>query len=112
MRPHRGPAGGRVEVEMARASRSIGIRELKAHLSAAVRDAAGGAHIVVTDRGRAVAELGPPQGGGGAPEDLDARLTALGGTPARAAFIGGPPPAVAAERVDVAALLDELRGER
>jgi prevent-host-death family protein len=40
--------------------RTIGIRELKAHLSQVLRDVQGGERVVVTDRGRAVAELGPP----------------------------------------------------
>lgn len=40
--------------------RTIGIRELKAHLSQALRDVQGGERLLVTDRGRAVAELRPP----------------------------------------------------
>ncbi len=35
----------------------VGIRELKAHLSEYVGKAAAGEHIVVTDRGRPVAQL-------------------------------------------------------
>jgi prevent-host-death family protein len=35
----------------------VGIRELKAHLSEYVGKAASGEHIVVTDRGRPVAQL-------------------------------------------------------
>ncbi|WP_420445945.1 type II toxin-antitoxin system Phd/YefM family antitoxin [Candidatus Poriferisodalis sp.] len=38
-------------------STDIGIRELKAHLSECVRRAAAGEHIIVTDRGRPVAQL-------------------------------------------------------
>lgn len=38
-------------------STDIGIRELKAHLSDCVRRAAGGERIIVTDRGRPVAQL-------------------------------------------------------
>ncbi len=40
----------------------IGIRELKAKLSAYVQRAAAGEVITVTDRGRPVAILGPPLG--------------------------------------------------
>jgi prevent-host-death family protein len=39
--------------------KTSGIRELKAHLSAYVRDVERGESILVTDRGRAVAELRP-----------------------------------------------------
>jgi antitoxin (DNA-binding transcriptional repressor) of toxin-antitoxin stability system len=44
--------------------RTAGIRELKAHLSGYLRDVARGDVVLVTDRGRVVAELRPP----GAPE--------------------------------------------
>ncbi len=37
----------------------VAVRELKARLSAYLRQAAAGQHITVTDRGRAVAVLGP-----------------------------------------------------
>ena len=39
---------------------TIGIREFKSRLSHYVRRAEAGEIVVVTDRGRAVAELGPP----------------------------------------------------
>lgn len=38
---------------------NVGIRELKAHLSEYVGKAAAGEHIVVTDRGKPVAQLSP-----------------------------------------------------
>ena len=40
--------------------RTIGIRELKARLSSVLRDVQRGDHILVTDRGRVVAELRSP----------------------------------------------------
>ncbi len=40
--------------------RTMGIRELKAHLSSVLRDVQRGDHILVTDRGRVVAELRLP----------------------------------------------------
>jgi antitoxin (DNA-binding transcriptional repressor) of toxin-antitoxin stability system len=40
--------------------RTIGIRELKAELSRVLRDVQGGDTILVTDRGRVVAELRRP----------------------------------------------------
>lgn len=56
----------------------VGIRELKASLSAYLRRAAGGELITVTDRGRPVAVLGPPVGS----VDLDAAAEAGWLTPA------------------------------
>lgn len=44
--------------------RTIGIRELKAHLSSVLRDIQRGEHVLVTDRGRVIAEIRQP----GAPE--------------------------------------------
>jgi antitoxin (DNA-binding transcriptional repressor) of toxin-antitoxin stability system len=43
--------------------RVVGIKTLKNKLSEYVRVAAGGETILVTDRDRVVAELGPPQAG-------------------------------------------------
>ena len=43
--------------------RSVGIKELKNKLSTYVRLAAGGEIVLVTDRDRVVAELGPPREG-------------------------------------------------
>ena len=40
--------------------RTIGIRELKAQLSAVLRDVQRGDHVLVTDRGRVIAELRRP----------------------------------------------------
>jgi len=41
--------------------RTIGIRELKAKLSQVLRDVQGGDIVLVTDRGRVVAELRSPE---------------------------------------------------
>jgi antitoxin (DNA-binding transcriptional repressor) of toxin-antitoxin stability system len=40
--------------------RTVGLRELKNHLSRYIRDVRSGHAVVVTDRGRVVAELRPP----------------------------------------------------
>jgi antitoxin (DNA-binding transcriptional repressor) of toxin-antitoxin stability system len=40
--------------------RTIGVRELKAHLSRVLRDVQAGEHVLVTDRGRVVAEIRRP----------------------------------------------------
>lgn len=42
---------------------SVGIRNLKNHLSRYVQRVAAGERVTVTDRGRVVAELVPPGGG-------------------------------------------------
>lgn len=44
------------------AVKTTGVRELKAHLSAYLREVAAGEVVLVTDRGRVVAELRPPGG--------------------------------------------------
>jgi antitoxin (DNA-binding transcriptional repressor) of toxin-antitoxin stability system len=43
--------------------RSVGLKVLKNKLSEYVRLAAGGETVLVTDRDRVVAEIGPPQAG-------------------------------------------------
>lgn len=53
--------------------RSVGIKVLKNRLSEYVRLVASGETVLVTDRDRVVAELGPPQAGRGA-EVSDATL--------------------------------------
>lgn len=40
--------------------KTAGIRELKAHLSSYVRDVERGEVVLITDRGRVVAEIRPP----------------------------------------------------
>jgi antitoxin (DNA-binding transcriptional repressor) of toxin-antitoxin stability system len=40
--------------------KTIGVRDLKTHLSGYLRDVAHGDVVLVTDRGRVVAELRPP----------------------------------------------------
>jgi antitoxin (DNA-binding transcriptional repressor) of toxin-antitoxin stability system len=42
--------------------KTAGIRELKAHLSAYIRDVERGETVLVTDRGRVVAQMSPPGG--------------------------------------------------
>jgi len=41
---------------------TVGVRELKANLSAYLKRVGAGAHLTVTDRGRAVATLAPADG--------------------------------------------------
>jgi antitoxin (DNA-binding transcriptional repressor) of toxin-antitoxin stability system len=86
--------------------RVVGIKVLKDRLSEYVRLAAGGERVLVTDRDRVVAELGPPQGG--TPEAAgDARLAAA----IRAGWLRPPvlPAAAVPPRGPVAPLADLLR---
>ncbi len=83
---------------------NVGIRELKAHLSEYVGKAAAGEHIVVTDRGKPVAQLSA----------LDDRSTLERGiqegwiTPARRSGLEPIVPCKSALRT--ADVLDEDRG--
>jgi antitoxin (DNA-binding transcriptional repressor) of toxin-antitoxin stability system len=61
--------------------KTIGVRELKTHLSRVLRDVAAGDVVLVTDRGRVVAELRQPgqeSTGGSAEHRALAKLAALG----------------------------------
>ena len=57
--------------------RAVGLRELKAHLSRFVREVVAGEVVLVTDRGRVVAELRPPTGADEPESALDRRLRRL-----------------------------------
>ena len=65
---------------------SIGIRELKAGLSAYLRRVQAGERLVITDRGNAIATLGPPEAPAERP-DWVMQLVAEG----RANWKGGKP---------------------
>jgi antitoxin (DNA-binding transcriptional repressor) of toxin-antitoxin stability system len=54
--------------------RSVGLKVLKNRLSEYVRLAAGGETVLVTDRDRVVAEIGPPQAAGRSPLLADSLL--------------------------------------
>jgi antitoxin (DNA-binding transcriptional repressor) of toxin-antitoxin stability system len=87
--------------------RAVGVKVLKNKLSEYVRLAESGETVLVTDRDRVVAELGPPQPGR-APLLSDALLAEAvreGWMTAPLVVIEGPPP-----RLPVAAW-DELRHE-
>jgi prevent-host-death family protein len=44
--------------------KSVGIRQLQQHASAVIRDVKAGEVVEITERGRVVARLVPPSGGG------------------------------------------------
>ena len=87
--------------------RSVGIKVLKNKLSEYIRIAAGGETVLVTDRDRVVAEIGPPRAGRG--ELLEDALLAEA---VREGWLRGPtrggenPP----PRTPVAPLSEILRG--
>jgi prevent-host-death family protein len=62
----------------------VGVRELKAKLSAMLQRAAAGEVITVTDRGRPIALLGPPLGA----VDLSAAVQAGWVTPPTSSGLG------------------------
>ena len=87
---------------------TVGIAELRQNLSRYLRRVETGERLLVTDRNRPVAELGPPPSSGRALDRLIAE-----GRVARPARRGLPPPL----RMDgdphaLSRALDEIRGER
>ena len=96
--------------------KAIGVRELKAHLSGVLRDVQAGEVVLVTDRGRVVAELRAP-GAAVAESDAERTLRRLAGSGALrvgephnpAAYRASP---VKAKAGTARALLDDTRGER
>lgn len=99
--------------------RVVNVKELKARLSAYLRDVERGDELLVTHRGKVIAHLGPPgsrERQAGPEPDAVARLVALGARPplrgrrAGDYLRSGPPSGLETSRID--ALLDEARGER
>ncbi len=96
--------------------KTIGVRELKAHLSRVLRDVRGGETVLVTDRGQVVAELRAPDGGTFVESRTDrvfARLASAGAL--RVAERSAQPyqaSPVRASRGLAQQLLDEGRGDR
>jgi len=89
-------------------SRTVGVAELRQNLSQYLRRVEEGERLLVTDRNRPVAELGPPPSTG---EALD-RLIAEGRV-ARPTRRGLPPPLrMEGDPRALSRALDEIRGER
>jgi prevent-host-death family protein len=87
---------------------TVGVAELRQNLSRYLRRVEKGERLLVTDRNRPVAELGPPPSSG---EGLD-RLIAEGRV-ARPARRGLPPPLqMDGDPYALSRALDEIRGER
>jgi prevent-host-death family protein len=87
---------------------SVSVRELRQHLSRYLRRVAAGERLVVTERRRPVAMLGPlPEH-----EDIHDYLIAIGEvTPATGDLLDLPPP-VRVEGPSSEEILDELRADR
>lgn len=89
-------------------SETVGIAELRQNLSVYLRRVAEGERLVVTDRNRPVAELGPPPTTGAA---LD-RLIAEGrvSTPVRSSL--PEPLELTGDSRSLSQALDDIRGDR
>ena len=94
---------------------TIGVRELKAQLSRVLRQVQGGETVLVTDRGRVVAELRRPDGAAVFESHVDrafARLAAAGELRlAERPSEPYPVSPIVSPAGTVQALLDEERGE-
>jgi prevent-host-death family protein len=89
-------------------NKTVGVAELRQNLSRYLRRVAEGERLVVTDRNRPVAELGPPPSAG---ETLD-RLIAAGRV-ARPSRRGLPEPLhMHGDAHALSRALHEIRGER
>jgi antitoxin (DNA-binding transcriptional repressor) of toxin-antitoxin stability system len=95
--------------------RSVGLKILKNKLSEYVRIAAGGETVLVTDRDRVVAELGPPS-----PERAERVQDAVLAAAVREGWLtppvlpqsGAPPRKPVAPLAEILGELDRDRGER
>jgi prevent-host-death family protein len=87
-------------------SHEVGVAELRQNLSRYLRRVEQGERLLVTDRNRPVAELGPPPSGG----ELDKLIAA--GRVTRPARRGLPEPLkLGGDRQALSRALDEIRGE-
>jgi prevent-host-death family protein len=89
-------------------SASVGVAELRQNLSQYLRRVEDGERLVVTDRNRPVAELGPPSTTGAALDRLiaEGRVT----RPVRASL--PRPLRLAGDQRALTRALDEIRGDR
>ncbi len=88
--------------------RTVGIAELRQNLSRYLRRVENGERLLVTDRNRPVAELGPPPSTGAALDRLIAE-----GRVARPLRYGLPEPLrMGGDPYALTRALDEIRGER
>lgn len=92
--------------------RAVGIRNLRDGLSSWVKVAASGETVLITERDRVVAELGPPSAGRSlSPADAILADAVRQGWITPAAFPPGPPPR-APSVATLAEILEELDVDR
>jgi antitoxin (DNA-binding transcriptional repressor) of toxin-antitoxin stability system len=95
---------------------TVGVRQLKAHLSRFLRDVQGGETVLITDRGRVVAELRraePPPSAMSETERALARLAASGELRlAERPLFSYPVSPISLPNGTAQELLDATRGER
>ncbi len=91
---------------------TVGLKTLKNNLSEYVRRAAAGETVVITDRGRAVAEINPPA-------HTDPNLTAFEAEGLREGWLrpalirdGTPPPRKPVEKITFERLMADLERDR
>lgn len=87
--------------------KTVGVRALKQNASAVVADAAAGEVVIITDRGRPVAQLGPMATNG-----VDALVAARRARPPKRSLADlGPPPKPRAGETRLSTVLSALRDE-
>jgi len=87
--------------------KTVGVAELRQNLSRYLRRVENGERLLVTDRNRPVAELGPPSSSGA---DLDRLI--VEGRVSRPTRRGLPPPLrLEGDPYALSRALDEIRGE-
>lgn len=96
--------------------RTVGVRELKAHLSRVLRDVQNGETVLVTDRGRVIAELRQPGLGTPALSPTEQKLAELAAKGklklAEKPWAGYAPSPVQVPPGTLQAMIDDLRDER
>jgi len=94
--------------------KAVGIKILKTRLSEYVRLAAGGETVLVTDRDRVVAELGPPRPQRSAlvADALLADAVRRGWVTPPAIVTSGPPPRLPVRGTRLSKVLKELEADR
>ena len=93
---------------------AVGSRELKTRLGSYLRRVKAGVTLVVTERGRPVAELRPISGGTGSLEDRLAELAAIGVVSWKGTAVGLPaaPPPLRTGAKTLSSIIEEGREDR
>lgn len=96
--------------------RTVGIRELKTHLSQVLREVQGGETVLVTDRGKVIAELRQPGLGTTTLSPTDQKLAELAAKGvlklAEKPWAGYTPSPVKVPPGTLQAMIDDMRDDR